>query len=43
MAGTSIPLMKALLAVTTGLMSLALLHAEPEADVSWAMRDVVEV
>ena len=35
--------MKAVLAVTTGLMSLALLHAEPEADVSLAKRDVVEL
>ena len=43
MAGASIPLMKAVLAVTTGLISLALLHAEPEADVSLAKRDVVEL
>ena len=43
MAGTRLPLMKAVLAVTTGLMSLALLHAEPEADVSLAKRDVVEL
>ena len=35
--------MKAVLAAATGLMSLMLLHAEPEADVSLAKRDVVEL
>ena len=35
--------MKAVLTAATGLMSLMLLHAEPEADVSLAKRDVVEL
>ena len=43
MAGTSLPFMKAVLAAATGLLSLTLLHAEPEADVSLAKRDVVEL